>query len=107
VPGVLRSVGCTWVRAAIPLSIVGLAATGCARPTLDAQSAAAQILAQLQATDGPAIATVTCPDGVVVAKDATFSCTATEPGGRTWSIQVTQLDDAGTLDYRIESEPSP
>ncbi len=104
-PRVLRSVHSGLVRTVVPLSILALTAVACQEPTLDADSAAAQILTQLQAADGPEIASVECPDGVVVAAGATFTCTAAETGGRTWAIEVTQMDDAGSLDIRITTNP--
>jgi hypothetical protein len=88
---------------AVGLFIVCVA---CGERTLDGASAQAQILAQLrQAGDRP-IESVTCPDDVVVQEGSTFTCIAVEPGGTRWTIEVTQVDDAGTLDYRITSEPA-
>ena len=92
--------------AVVPLAVVAWVAVSCGAPTLDGDSAASQILAQLNGptapSDAPEIDAVDCPDDVEVAAASTFDCTATEPDGGTWTIEVTQLDDEGTLDYRIE-----
>jgi len=83
------------------LSCIAVAVACSAVPTLDADSAEEQILEQLQEADGPAISAVDCPDGIEVAAEATFTCTATGEEGDEWPIAVTQVDDSGTLDYRI------
>jgi Domain of unknown function (DUF4333) len=94
--------------AALPLAVLAWVAVSCGAPTIDGDSAASQILAQLNElaqrneADGHEITAVDCPDDVQVAAESTFDCTATEPDGATWTIEVTQLDDDGTLDYRIE-----
>jgi hypothetical protein len=76
----------------------------CGEPTLDTESAEAQLLTRLRKADGPAIASVSCPDEVVVEQGARFSCTATEEGGTTWTVEVVQLNDRGRLDYRIVAD---
>ena len=98
-PDVLRSA--TRVRTAASLVLLVVVGTSCGRSTLDGSSAAEQILAQLRVAGGPAIATVDCPPDVAVDAGATFTCTATEQGGATWTIEVTQIDGKGTLDYQI------
>ena len=95
------------MRSAVPLGTLALVSAACGTATLDAASTEVQILAQLRSADGPAIASVECPDDVGVRPGATFDCTAAEPDGTTWTIEVTQLDDEGTLDYRVEPTPTP
>ena len=103
----LRAAMFPWARVAVPLGTLAIAAVACGEATLDAASAEAQIIAQLREAEGPAISSVECPEGIEVRAQATFACTATEPSGTTWTIEVTQLDEAGTLDYRVEPTPSP
>jgi hypothetical protein len=107
VPDVLRAAVTSGRRAARPRGALVLAAVACGAPSLDGRSAESQLLARLQAANGPAIAAVDCPDEVEVRARTSFACTATEPDGATWTIEVTQLDDEGTLDYRIAGSGSP
>jgi uncharacterized protein DUF4333 len=104
VRGVSRSVRAGARPALIPLVALALAGAACGSATLDTDSVEQQILTQLRATDGPVIASVDCPSPVDVAAHGTFACTATQPDGTTWTIDVVQLDAAGTLDFRIEPE---
>ena len=73
---------------------VALAASSVAcTKTLDTTNLQTQLQAQLQSELGAQNLTVHCPDSVKVQAGATFTCTATDPGGQSLTILVTQKDD--------------
>jgi hypothetical protein len=45
--------------------------------------------------------TVACPDDVPAEAGGTFQCTATNPDGTQITLQVTQTDDHGTVNYEV------
>ena len=88
-------------RVIAPLALAAplLALAACSGATLDAAQAEEQILAELQDSGSP-VTEVTCPDDVSAQAGGTFTCTGTAEGG-TWTLEVTQTDDAGALTFRV------
>ncbi|HYJ61432.1 MAG TPA: DUF4333 domain-containing protein [Actinomycetota bacterium] len=86
------------VTASLALAASLLAFTACG-DTLDDAGVEEQILDELRASGSPVTA-VTCPDGVAVDAGATFTCTGSTNDG-TWTLEVTQTDDAGALTFRV------
>jgi Domain of unknown function (DUF4333) len=76
-----------------------LVAAACAKD-LDTDVLQDQIRSLLAERGGPTVTSVRCPDEVKVQAGDTFECTASG-GGTTWTIEVTQRDDAGTVDMKI------
>ena len=82
------------------VAVLVLSGAACAR-TLDRQSLEASLSSQLATElEEPGI-TVGCPDDVEVEAGAVFECVATGPDGATVTVEVTQQDDEGTVEWRL------
>lgn len=46
--------------------------------------------------------TVQCPDDVAIEQDSTFDCTARESDGTESTVEVTQTDDEGNIQWRLQ-----
>ena len=46
--------------------------------------------------------TVQCPDDVAIEQDNTFDCTARESDGTESTVEVTQTDDEGNIQWRLQ-----
>ena len=80
------------------LAVVG----ACTRTrTLDASELNRQIATDMQAKLGIEGVAVSCPDDVPAEAGRTFDCTATNPDGKTLTIEVTQTDDQGRVTYKV------
>jgi Domain of unknown function (DUF4333) len=66
---------------------------------LDTAGLEEQLLEVIDDQGGPEITEVTCPE-VEAETGATFTCEATG-AGTTWTIEVTQVDDDGEVEWRI------
>ncbi|GIU97061.1 MAG: hypothetical protein KatS3mg013_0864 [Actinomycetota bacterium] len=80
------------------LVAVVLALPACAR-TLDTASLEERLAREVERALGERGFVVACPDGVRVAADATFECTASGPGGAELVLRVRQVDDAGNVEW--------
>ncbi len=81
---------------------VALAASSVAcTKTLDTTSLQTQLQAQLQSQLGAQNLTVHCPDSVKVQAGATFTCTASDRGGQSLTILITQKDDHGHVRWNF------
>jgi Domain of unknown function (DUF4333) len=89
----------------VALAALAASAAGCTK-TLDKRGLETQLATQVQ-QNGPAL-TVHCPDGVKAAAGGVFTCTATNPDGASFQIQVTQTDDKGNVTWAITGgSPAP
>jgi Flp pilus assembly protein TadG len=88
------------LRFAAGVALVGVAlmTAGCTR-TLDKSGLETQLATALSSS-GPALS-VDCPDGVKAQAGATFQCTAKDPSGATFSVNVTQTDDKGNVTWTV------
>jgi hypothetical protein len=75
-----------------------LAPLACGRQ-LDTAGLEDQLLEVIEERGGPPVTEVTCPE-VEAEAGATFTCEATGEGV-TWTIEVTQIDDDGEVEWRI------
>ena len=83
------------------VAVVALAAAAsCTRP-LDTSSLQAMLKQQLQAELGTTGLDVTCPTDVKVEAGTTFRCTVTKSGAATLTIDVTQTDDKGHVNWKV------
>jgi hypothetical protein len=73
--------------------------TACTGRTIDGPSVEQEVLAELQASGSP-VTEVACPDPIDVAAGTSFTCTGVTTDG-TWTIQVTQTDDQGSLSFEV------
>lgn len=86
------------IRAAM-LAALMLAAVACTK-TLDTSQLETDLQKQLQDQVGQSL-TVTCPDNQPVKTGASFECTAKAESGPTFTVTVTQQDDAGNVKWKI------
>ena len=52
-------------------------------------------------SDNGVTATVTCPDNVPIQQGAVSTCQATTPDGAALTIQVTQTDSSGNVNWQL------
>ena len=85
------------VVATVPIALAG---AGCSKK-IDTDKAERSIKAGLQSKSGGrvAIASVTCPDDVDIAKGKRFDCAVKGTNGRTATVTVVQTDDKGSVTY--------
>lgn len=82
------------------VAVLVLSGAACAR-TLDRQSLESTLSSQVASELGEQGITVGCPDDVEVEVGAVFECVATGPDGATLTVEVTQQDDEGTVEWRL------
>ena len=81
----------------LPLVFVGCQfSASCGGKTLDMEKGRAFVSTALESSVGQKPSTVTCPDKVAIAKDATFECTAAF-GAATAKVAIVQTDDTGAV----------
>ncbi|HYI22025.1 MAG TPA: DUF4333 domain-containing protein [Candidatus Limnocylindrales bacterium] len=90
-PGLLLAV------AAAPL----LAAACSTTLVLDDARLEQVIATQFQQQTGVGLTGVSCPDDTPLAQGNTIQCTATAADGQTLTIQVTQTDNAGNVNWEV------
>jgi hypothetical protein len=83
----------------IALCAVALLGVGCSR-MLDTAGLEEQIQQLLAERGNLQVERVDCPDDVTVEAGATFRCVAVGDGAE-WTIEVTQVDDEGRVDWQI------
>jgi translation initiation factor IF-1 len=90
------------MRASILVLVAVLALSGaaCAR-TLDRGSLEETLTSQVRDELDEDDITVSCPDGVEVEEGSVFECTATGADGATVTVEVTQLNDEGRVEWRL------
>jgi len=87
-------------RPLVLVAILALPAAACDQVLDEAsleQTLTQQVRDQLDEDD----ITVDCPADVTVEQGAVFTCTATSPDGAAATIEVTQQDDAGRVEWRF------
>jgi Domain of unknown function (DUF4333) len=78
-----------------------LAAASCSKQVLDTGHLQSTLKQQLEAQLGARNITVTCPNNVKVQAGATFKCDVSVPSSGTLTVDVTQTDDKGDVNYQI------
>jgi hypothetical protein len=95
------------MRASLVLAVVLVALVGAscsADRTLDVASLESTLRQQLGDLQSQAVEAVDCPDEIKVEAHTSFTCTATG-GEMTWTLQVTQDDDEGSVTWKIVDAP--
>jgi hypothetical protein len=86
--------------------IVGAAlmlGAGCT-PKLDTNQLELELKTQIEEQLGASDVTVECPADISAEAGATFECTASDLGGRSFVVTVTQSDDEGNVSWAITGE---
>lgn len=86
-------------RHLVPLLLAALA-VACG-PTLDAAGLEEQLSAELHDRFPDSTWQVSCPDDVQPEAGGTFTCTATDDGGGSVDLEITQDDGEGRVTWRI------
>jgi hypothetical protein len=86
-------------RHLVPVCLAALA-VACG-PTLDASGLEEQLSAELHDRFPDSTWQVSCPDGVEPEAGSTFTCTATDDGGDSIELEITQDDGEGRVTWRI------
>ena len=90
-PGLLLAV------AATPLLVAACSTT----LILDDARLEEVISTQFEQQTGVGLTSISCPDDTPIAQGNTFQCTATAADGQALTIQVTQADNAGNVDWEV------
>jgi hypothetical protein len=88
------------VRIGLLLLFVTLA-TGCSR-VLDTPSVESEIKDQLERQLSGVTVEIDCPEDIEAKAGENFECTATSEDNNRAKIVVTQTDDDGSIDFRVE-----
>ena len=75
-------------------------AASCAS-TLDAGGLEAQLSSELHDRFPDSAWQVSCPDGIEPKAGSTFTCTATDDGGDSIEVEITQDDGEGRVTWRL------
>ncbi|MGH2538903.1 MAG: DUF4333 domain-containing protein [Actinomycetota bacterium] len=81
-------------------TLLALTAAACTK-TLDTDGLEGELKTQVEDQTGIQITAVDCPADVEVETGGTFTCTAEEESGATFTIEVTQSDDRGNVEWQI------
>jgi Domain of unknown function (DUF4333) len=76
-------------------------AIGCGEETLDTDDLQSTISSGLEEQVGVAPESVECPDDITVEEGSEFQCTGTAPNGDEFTIDVTQTDDEGNIEFEV------
>ena len=87
------------LASAVAVAVV-MAGKVASRSQLDTATIERQVAESLSTSSGRTT-TVICPDEVALAESAVFACTASEAGGTSSTIEVTQEDGDGSVTWRL------
>ena len=92
-----------WRSQLIRIAAIGLlmGAVSCSTTLLDTGNLQATLRQQLEAQLGARNITVTCPNEIKVQTGGRFKCSVVVPSSGTLTIDVTQTDDKGDVNYQI------
>jgi Domain of unknown function (DUF4333) len=88
------------VRRALAVPLLAVVAAGCS-DVLDEATLEEKLTQQVRPSLAEPAMTVDCPSDAEVEAGATFTCTARAPDGAVTLVEVTQLDDAGHVEWRV------
>jgi len=90
----------------VALASLAIAAASCTKP-LDIEGLEGQLDAQVEREINTTITSVSCPDeDIEVMQGGTFTCTAQEESGATFTLVITQTDDQGNVSWDlVEAAP--
>lgn len=84
----------------VAVGVLALAAAACTK-TLDTDGLEGELKRQIEEQTDSTINSVDCPADVEAKAGEVFECTAEEGSGATFTIRVTQRDDAGNVDWEV------
>jgi hypothetical protein len=82
------------------VAVLAVAAAACTK-TLDTDGLEGELKSQIEGQVNRTIAGVDCPADVEVETGGAFECIAEEEDGGTFTIQVTQTDDQGNVEWEV------
>jgi Domain of unknown function (DUF4333) len=88
------------VRTSLVVAVLAVAATACTQ-VLDEASLEESLTQQVEENLDEDGITVDCPGDVEVERGGVFTCTATGADGAVATIEVTQTDDDGSVEWRF------
>ena len=80
--------------------MLAIATVACTK-TLDTEGLEPQLLKQAEAKTGQAFRSVSCPDDVQPETGHQFNCEAVDEDGTIFTMQVTQIDDMGRVEWEL------
>jgi hypothetical protein len=84
----------------VALAVLAIAVAACSK-TLDTEGLEAELKSQIEEQTPSTITSVDCPADVEAKAGEVFECTAEEGSGAMFTIQVTQRDDEGNVDWEV------
>ena len=84
----------------VAVAVLAIAAAACSK-TLDTEGLESELKSQIETQTDSTISSVDCPADVEAKAGEVFKCTAEEGSGATFTIQVTQRDDAGNVNWEV------
>lgn len=84
----------------VAVAVLAIAAAACSK-TLDTEGLESELKSQIETQTDSTISSVDCPADVEAKAGEVFRCTAEEGSGATFTIEVTQRDDAGNVDWEV------
>ena len=82
------------------VALLAIVAAACSK-TLDTEGLETELKSQFEQQTDTVLTSVDCPADVDVETGGVFECTAEEESGATFTIQVTQTDDQGQVDWEV------
>ena len=84
----------------VAIAVLALGTAACTK-TLDTDGLEGELKSQIEGQIDTTITSVDCPADVEAKAGEVFECTAVEGSGATFTIRVTQRDDAGNVDWEV------
>ena len=83
------------------VTAAALALGACGETVIDSGEIETQIAGDIEQETGTRDVEVDCPDDIEAKKGDTFECEATAPGGIKQTVEATQVDDDGGVDWKL------
>lgn len=81
-------------------AVLTVLATGCSQ-TLEGGDIEREVAAEVDDQQGVEVE-VSCPDDIEAEDGGTFTCTATDPEGTEWDVNVVQQDAEGNVEWTMD-----
>ena len=89
------------MRLARYLVVITVALVACGETVIDSGEIESQIAGDIEEQTGTRDVEVACPDDIEAKKGDIFECEATAPGGIKQTVEATQVDDDGNIDWKL------
>lgn len=91
----------------LALAVLVIAAAACTK-TLDTDGLEGELRSQAEERFNITLTSVDCPADIEVEAGGTFTCDAKQGSGATFTLQVTQSDDQGNVEWDlVDAAPKP